>query len=65
MAGFTDFPERISKLATQWADEIEASTLSRAAVFGFAMEMFMYMVMGLLMMAINSMSTQLGSVTGM
>lgn len=65
MAGFTDFPERISKLAAQWADEIEASTLSRAAAFGFAMEMFMYVVMGLLMMAINSMSTQLGSVTGM
>lgn len=65
MAGFKDFPERISKLATQWADEIEASTLSRAAVFGFAMEMFMYVMMGLLMIAINSMSTQLGSVTSM
>jgi len=65
MAGFKDFPERISKLATQWADEIEASTLSRAAVFGFAMEIFMYVMMGLLMIAINSMSTQLGSVTSM
>ena len=38
--------------------------LVRAKRFGFAMEMLMYVVMGLLMIAINSMSTQMGSVPG-
>ncbi len=64
MDGFSDFPERISKLAMQWADELESAMLVRAKRFGFAMEMLMYVVMGLLMIAINSMSTQMGSVPG-
>lgn len=65
MAGFKDFPERISKLAMQWSEEIEAASVSRAAVFGFSMEILMYVLMGILMMAINSMSTQIGTVAGM
>ena len=65
MAGFSDFPERIAVLAVQWADELEASTLARAKSFGFAMEIAMYAVMGLLMIAINSMSTQMGTGPGM
>lgn len=64
MAGFADFPERIAKLAIQWADELESSTLARAKAFGFAMEIAMYAVMGLLMLAINSMSTQIGTSPG-
>jgi hypothetical protein len=65
MAGFSDFAERIAVLAVQWADELESSTLAKAKSFGFAMEIVMYAVMGLLMIAINSMSTQMGNVPGM
>ncbi|HJV75124.1 MAG TPA: type II secretion system F family protein [Noviherbaspirillum sp.] len=65
MAGFADFPDRIATLAMQWADELETKTLARAKAFGFFMEIFMYMLMGVLMLAINSMSTQVGSVPGM
>lgn len=65
MAGFSDFSERIAVLAVQWADELESSTLARAKSFGFAMEIAMYLVMGVLMIAINSMSTQMGNVPGM
>lgn len=64
MAGFSDFADRISILAMQWADELESSTLARAKSFGFAMEMLMYLVMGFLMVAINSMSTQMGNIPG-
>lgn len=64
MAGFADFPDRISLVAIQWADELETSTLAMAKRFGFYMEIVMYVVMGVLMVAINSMSTQLGNVTG-
>jgi type II secretory pathway component PulF len=65
LAGFSDFSERIAVLAVQWADELESSTLNRAKAFGFAMEIFMYAMMGFLMVAINSMSTQMGNVVGM
>lgn len=65
MDGFSDFADRISALAVQWADELESSTLARAKSFGFAMEILMYVVMGLLMIAINSMSAQMGNVPGM
>jgi hypothetical protein len=67
MAGFADFPERIAVVAVQWADELEMTTLARAKAFGFWMEIAMYGVMGLLMVAINSMSTQMssGNIPGM
>lgn len=64
LAGFPDFPEKIAILATQWSEELEASTLARAKAFGFWMEIVMYLVMGILMIAINSMSTQIGTVAG-
>jgi type II secretory pathway component PulF len=62
MAGFSDFAPRIASVATQWAEELEVSTLRKAKSFGVAMEMLMYAVMGFLMIAINEMSTQIGSV---
>jgi hypothetical protein len=52
-------------VAVQWADELETSTLGQARVIGVAMEILMYLIMGLLMLAINSMSTQMGSAPGM
>ena len=63
--GFPDFIEKISVLASQWAKDLEERTLIGAKVFGFWMEIVMYAVMGLLMVAINSMSTQMGTVVGM
>lgn len=65
LAGFSDFSERIAVLAVQWANDLEGATLARAKSFGFVMEIFMYAIMGLLMVAINSMSTQIGSISGM
>lgn len=65
MAGFRDFPDRISRVAQQWADEMERSTAIRARMFGLSVEIVMYLVMGLLMVSINSLSTQMGSVPGL
>jgi len=62
--GFRDFPEKISTLAIQWAEELEVSTLNSARKFGFWVEMFMYAAMILVIVAINSMSTQMGSISG-
>ncbi len=64
IADFPDFPEKAVTLATQWAISIEDSTLKGAARFGFWMEMVMYAVMALLMVAINEMSTQLANIPG-
>ncbi len=65
MAGFKDFAERIGKVAVQWADELEWSTTARARAFGLGVEIAMYAAMGLLMVSINSLSTQMGSVPGL
>ncbi|KWW32353.1 MULTISPECIES: type II secretion system F family protein [Cupriavidus] len=62
MAGFSDFPERISKVASIWAEDLEESTRARAARFGFWAEMVMYGLMALLMLAVNAMSDQLANV---
>lgn len=62
MAEFSDFPEKISVLANDWAKEIEEESVAWASRFGFWMEMLMYSVMGLLMLAMTDLSTQLGSV---
>jgi hypothetical protein len=65
MSGFPDFPEKIAQLAMQWADDLEKSALAYAKGFGFAMEIVMYTIMGVLMIAINSMSTQIGNISHM
>ncbi len=61
MAGFPDFPDKISVLATQWAVELERTTLARAKSFGMLAEMAMYLLMGFLMMAVNDLSSQLSN----
>jgi type II secretory pathway component PulF len=65
MSDFGDFPERIAVVAVQWADELESSTMGKAAFLGTTMEVLMFVLMGMLMVAINSMSTQIGNVPGM
>jgi type II secretory pathway component PulF len=62
--GFSDFPEVVTELANQWAEDLEANTLAFAKSLGFWMEMLMYGAMALMMIAINSLSTQIGSVPG-
>jgi len=64
MADFSDFPDKITILAMQWADDLERKTLAGAKSFGLAMEMAMYLIMGALMVAINSLSSQLSAVHG-
>ncbi|BCF95430.1 type II secretion system F family protein [Paraburkholderia largidicola] len=56
-AGFADFAERIKTVLKEWVDDLEETTLEQAAVFGFSLEIFMYVVMGFLMYAINEIAT--------
>lgn len=62
MAGFSDFSERITKVASLWAEELEETMRARADRFGFYAEMVMYGLMTLLMVAVNAMSNQMGSI---
>ena len=62
MAGFADFYERISKWTDHAADDLERVTKARIKAYGIAMELMMYAVIGILMVAINSMSVQLGTI---
>lgn len=64
MSGFPDFPDKISVLAIQWAIELEEKTLAGAKSFGLTMEMFMYVLMAFLMLAINDLSSQLSAAHG-
>lgn len=63
MHGFKNFNEKIGLIARQWAEDLETSTLVMAKRFGFAIEIMMYVVMIFLVVAINSMSAQLGGVS--
>jgi type II secretory pathway component PulF len=56
--GFPDFNEKIKEVLKEWAEDLEEVTLEKAAVFGFMMEIFMYVLMGSLMYAINQIATQ-------
>lgn len=62
MAGFSDFPERITKVAILWAEDLEEAMKARAATFGVYAEIVMYVLMTLLFLAVNAMSTQLAAV---
>lgn len=63
MSGFSDFPERISKIAITWAVELEESVRQKATKFGAIAEAAMYGVIALLLVSVNSMSEQLSTVT--
>jgi len=64
MEGFDDFHARVGRLAKRWAEDIEKTSKQRAKLIGFIAEMSVYGVMALLMIAINSVTTQLGAVGG-
>jgi type II secretory pathway component PulF len=57
-SGFPDFPEKIKAVLQEWAEDLEESTLENAALFGFLLEIVMYVVMGFLMYAINELTKQ-------
>ena len=61
MENFPDFPERITEIAMQWADEIERQIAAGAKKFGMASELVLYLVMGYLMVAINGLASQLSA----
>jgi len=56
---FMDKARRMSSIATEWADEIEASVISGAKLFGYITEGALYLVLGYIMMAANDLSSQL------
>jgi type II secretory pathway component PulF len=62
--GFSDFHERVGRLTNRWSADIERSAKQRAKQFGFYAEMSMYLIMGMLMISINSVTTQLGAIAG-
>lgn len=61
LADFQDFPEKITLLANEWANDMEEDILNKAKRWGFYAELIMYIAMGLLMVAINDFSTQLSN----
>lgn len=64
MAGFSDFPARITNVASIWAQELEETMKAKAERFGFWAETLMYGLITLLLLAVNALSNQLGSITG-
>jgi hypothetical protein len=64
LAGFADFPERITKVASVWANELEKSMNQKAKKFGVWAEALMYGVITLLLAVVNEMTTQMSSITG-
>lgn len=65
LADFADFPDKVSILATEWADELEQSVIDGAIKFGAKMEMLMYMIILFVILAVNTMSSEMGSVPGL
>jgi type II secretory pathway component PulF len=62
--GFNDFNERVGRMAARWAKDIEESSQRRAKMLALVAELSVYGIMGLLMIAINSVTSQLGVVSG-
>lgn len=63
--GFPDFQTKIQVLAREWARDLEDKTLLWASRMGFYCEMVLFAIMGLLMVAINDLSSQISSVTNL
>ncbi len=62
--GFTDSSARMSKLATQWAEEIELNMTSKTKTIGDTLDIFMMAIMAFLYVASQSLSDQVGNVPG-
>lgn len=64
MADFDDFPTRIMKRTTQWADDLEQSVKAKIKILGFCFDMVMYGLILIVLLGMNSLSVQMGSVPG-
>ena len=60
--GFANFPERITKLVTTWAAQIEARTLALANTTSKFFEYSMMFGMAILILAVQDLSNQVGTV---
>lgn len=65
MADFDDFPKRIMKRTVQWADEMEINVKSRIRKIGFAFNVLMYGIILIVLLGMNSLSVQMGTVPGL
>ena len=64
LAGFADFSDRITKVASRWAYELEQSMNAKAKKFGIYAEAAMYGVITLLLLVVSEMSDQMSQVAG-
>lgn len=64
MADFDDFPVRIMKRTVQWADDMERTVKVRIRSLGFVFDMLMYGLILFVLLGVNSLSVQMGSVPG-
>lgn len=62
LAGFSDFPERITKVASHWANDLQLEMTVMARRVGIYSEIAIYGVIGVLVIAINAMSSQLSRI---
>ena len=60
--GFANFPERITKLVTTWASQIEARTLALANTTSKFFDYSMMFGMAILILAVQDLSNQVGTV---
>ena len=58
--GFANFPERISKLISAWANQIEERTLSLVKSISGGLEILMMLILTLLILAIQDLGSQIG-----
>lgn len=61
MSGFEDFPERLQKRTVDWVDEMEINVKSKVKQVGFFFNILMYSLILLLLLGINSLSVQMGT----
>lgn len=59
--GFANFPERITKLVSQWADQIETRTLALAKLISNGLAFAMMLAIALLILAMQELTNQVGS----
>lgn len=64
MVDFDDFPDRITKRTAQWADDLENDVKSRIRILGFCFDMVMYGIILIVLLGMNSLSIQMGSMPG-
>ena len=60
--GFANFPERIAKLVTAWAQQIETRTLNLAKSISTFFEFAMMFGMALLILAVQDLANQVGTI---